>query len=165
MVGEVKKNELKDKIKEKVEETVTFIDCPLYCGACCLVYQSPLKFGQSIIDKNPIIYCCPPKIPQDLDKISQGITWDMKERRHDEVNLVLHYISPLDQKNHSCTLSRRPASGEDVDATYNSFRKFVGLLADHRSKRTDHLSGAAKFGIGPHFNSITLAKFTTNEEI
>ena len=161
----MQKDEYQDKIEEVTEETVTLINCPLYCGACCLVYQNPLKFGQSLIDKNPIIYCCRPKIPQDLDKISQGITWDMKERRHDEVNLVLHYINPLDQKSHSCTLSRRPAIGEDVDATYNSFRKFVGLLADHRSKRTDHLSGAAGFGLGPHFNSITLAKFTTKEEI
>ena len=161
----MRKPEFQDKIEETAEETIELLDCPLYCGACCLVYQSPLKFGQSIIDKYPIIYCCPAKKPQDLDKISQGITWDMKERRHDEVNLVLHYISPLDQKNHSCTLTRRPASGEDVDGTYNSFRKFVGLLADHRSKRTDHANGgAANFGLGPHFNSITLANFITKEE-
>ena len=80
----------------------------------------------------------------------------MKEKRHDEVNLVIHYISHLDQKNRSCTLTRRPINGEDVNATYNSFRKFVGLLADHRSKKS-------KFGIGPSFNSITLAKFTKDE--
>jgi hypothetical protein len=81
----------------------------------------------------------------------------MKEKRHDEINLVIHYISHLDQKNRSCTLTRRPISGEDVNATYNSYRKFIGLLADHRSKKN-------KFGLGSHFNSITLANFTSKEQ-
>ena len=110
---EVKKEE------EAEEEVIEFIECPIYCGGCCFVYSNPLKMGQALIEANPVVFCCIKKKPQDLSVLAEGPKWDVVKRRHDEITMVLHYINPLDNESHACTLIAHPGEDEDIDAKYN----------------------------------------------
>jgi len=133
------------------------LNCPVYCGGCCFVYQNPLKFGQTLIDANPITYCCPAPKPQDLSALAEGPKWAVEKRRHDELTMVLHYVNPLDHASHACTLVSRPGDDVDIDAKYNSIRKFLSILSDHR-KPADSTSSPVTYA-----NAVNLAAFMASD--
>lgn len=120
--------------------------CDLMCGCCAICdIKLPMCCGMTSIEGERHVYFTlreyfmmgqqPSKLDHVVDRPTEeidGTTWSINAANDDNVYVVLHYRSLLDNENHECKM--RLAKGDAPNLAFKNAKVFVSHLGFDRNK-------------------------------